>query len=269
MALWLSLPISCPSDIHSKFCILAAIDGLNTYRQSRAALAKKVANAEEATHAAYTLRNHCKVVEQHLGSHLNSTEKSAAHSAVSVLMGARSTSTVTSGRRSSSPRFVSRSPRRGAGPAGDGRRTQSSAPNLHARSGYQSGLQSPALGRRGPGIDAVRDEQARPCRRGADKQRSESEQPAELHGGSKLDVPSELDHVRIEAPPQCKAHPSWRPPGFGKIAILSVWLNRRHNKNAGVCRLCCRHLKLQKLIDDSEDPESSPHALTQGDIDSW
>ena len=120
-------------------------------------------------------------------------------------------------------------------------------------------MQSQALGprdSRDPGIDAtIRMDQ---------EQRAERR--AELHD---LPVPPELERLRFKAgPPPCKAYPGRVPPGCTLIATMSVWLKRRHNKHAWICRSCFRHLELNKLLlDDPDDPEHRPHVLTQGDID--
>ena len=199
-------------------------DDVTTYLVPTAAVARAVANAKEATHAAYTLWTHCRDLQQKLESHLesqseafrlNATGKSpvplpSSVAPVSVLMACRKRSRGrrsrrSRGRGSSSSRSVSRSPRprgvsrlvsRSPRPRGVQRRvsggrsrrthTQSPVRNLH----YQSGLQSQALGprdSRDPGIDAIRK-----------KQEQRAERRAELHD---VQVPPELERLRFKAGP--------------------------------------------------------------------
>jgi hypothetical protein len=255
------------------------MDRVTTYRVPTAAVARAVANAKEATHAAETLLTHCKKVQHKLERHLESQSRVPVDSpvapvaAVSVLMtscisssgrrGRRSSgrgsssSRISSGRgsrcRGSSGRrsrmaLASRSPRRVPSPraiqrsAGGGSRGRSRSRRL-----THTHTQSPA----------------RNC-----NSQSGTQSPAQRAELLKLPVPAEIAHLRFKDPPACKAFPSWKVPGCTLIATMTVWVKRRHNQNAWVCAACSRHLESEKMLrDSSEHPTYVSRVLNQTDLD--
>ena len=246
-------------------------DGVTTYRVPTAAVARAVANAKEATHAAETLLTHCKKVQHKLDRHLESQSRVPVDSpvapvaAVSVLMTSCISSSGRRGRRSSG--------------RGSSSSRISSGRGSRCR-GSSGGRSRMALASRSP--RRVPSPRAIQCSAGGGSRgRSRSRRLTHTHTQSparqspaqraellKLPVPAEIAHLRFKDPPACKAFPSWKVPGCMLIATMTVWVKRRHNQNAWVCAACSRHLESEKLLrDSSEHPTYVSGVLNQTDLD--
>ena len=249
------------------------MDRVTTYRVPTAAVARAVANAKEATHAAETLLTHCKKVQHKLERHLESQSRvpvdspvaPVAAAAVSVLMTSCISSSGRRGRRSSGRGSSSSriSSGRGSSCRGSiGRRSR-----LELASYSPRRVPPPRAIQRGAGGGSRGRSRSRRLTH-THTQSPARQSPAQRAELLKLPVPAEIAHLRFKDPPACKAFPSWKVPGCTLIATMTVWVKRRHNQNAWVCAACSRHLESEKMLrDSSEHPTYVSRVLNQTDFD--
>ena len=229
-----------------------SMERVTTYREYRvptAAVARAVANAKEATHAAETLLTHCKKVQHKLERHLESQSRVPVDSpvapvaAVSVLMTSCISSSGRRGRRSSGRGSSSSRISSGRGSRCRGSSGRRSRMALASRSPRR--VPSPRTIQRSAG--------------GGSRGRSRSRR---------------LTHTHTQSP--ARQSPAQRaellklpvPAEIALIATMTVWVKRRHNLNAWVCAACARHLESEKLLrDSSEHPTYVSRVLNQTDLD--